>query len=65
MRLIVILVAAVAGVLVAAAPAAAYPRFQLATGAARCQDCHVSPGGGGLLVIAGVWLTTSFSERTA
>lgn len=29
--------------------AAAYPQFQLTTGADRCQACHVSPGGGGLL----------------
>lgn len=27
----------------------AYPQFQLTTGAATCQACHVSPGGGGLL----------------
>jgi hypothetical protein len=27
----------------------AYPQFQLTTGADRCQLCHVSPGGGGLL----------------
>ncbi len=29
--------------------AAAYPQFQLSTGADRCQACHVSPAGGGLL----------------
>jgi hypothetical protein len=29
--------------------AAAYPQFQLTTGADRCQSCHVSPAGGGLL----------------
>lgn len=29
--------------------AAAYPQFQLATGADRCAACHVSPAGGGLL----------------
>ena len=34
---------------VAAGDAAAYPRFQLATGVTRCQDCHLSPGGGGLV----------------
>lgn len=28
---------------------AAYPQFQLTTGADRCQACHVSPAGGGLL----------------
>ncbi|MBZ0235878.1 MAG: hypothetical protein K8M05_26350, partial [Deltaproteobacteria bacterium] len=32
---------------VAAGDAAAYPRFQLATGVTRCQDCHLSPGGDG------------------
>ena len=29
--------------------ALAYPQFQLTTGADRCEACHVSPGGGGLL----------------
>jgi hypothetical protein len=38
------------GVLVlTAGRAAAYPQFQLTTGADRCQACHVSPAGGGLL----------------
>lgn len=32
-----------------AAPAAAYPRFQLSTGAASCSECHLTPTGGGLL----------------
>ncbi len=34
-----------------AAPAAAnaYPQYQLATGAARCNQCHFAPAGGGLL----------------
>lgn len=35
--------------LASAGVAAAYPQFQLTTGADRCQACHVSPGGGGLL----------------
>jgi hypothetical protein len=34
---------------VAAGTARAYPQFQLSTGADRCQACHFSPGGGGLL----------------
>ncbi len=44
-----------AGLLVALAcwltssSAAAYPQFQLTTGADRCQACHVSPAGGGLI----------------
>jgi hypothetical protein len=29
--------------------AAAYPQFQLSTGAARCAECHVESSGGGLL----------------
>jgi hypothetical protein len=41
--------AALAGLAALAAPAEAYPRFQLSTGAAQCQDCHISPGGGGLI----------------
>jgi hypothetical protein len=35
--------------LATAAPAAAYPQFQLATGNTRCSQCHIAPGGGGLL----------------
>lgn len=27
----------------------AYPQFQLSTGAARCNQCHIAPAGGGLL----------------
>lgn len=30
-------------------PARAYPQFQLSMGASRCNECHVSPAGGGLL----------------
>lgn len=48
MRLII--VAAFATIAAATARTAeSYPRFQLSTGTARCQDCHVSPGGGGLI----------------
>jgi hypothetical protein len=39
-------IAIVAG---AAGTAAAYPQFQLSTGADRCQACHFSPAGGGLV----------------
>jgi hypothetical protein len=30
-------------------PAHAYPQFQLSSGAARCNQCHYAPAGGGLL----------------
>jgi hypothetical protein len=33
--------------------AAAYPHFQLAMGASRCSQCHISPAGGGLLTMYG------------
>jgi hypothetical protein len=36
-------------VIAGARTARAYPQFQLATGADRCQACHYSPAGGGLL----------------
>ena len=36
-------------VLAAARPAEGYPQFQLATGAARCNQCHYAPAGGGLI----------------
>jgi hypothetical protein len=32
-----------------AATAGAYPQFQLSTGAARCNQCHYAPAGGGLI----------------
>ena len=35
--------------MLAARVAGAYPQLQLTTGADRCETCHVSPGGGGLL----------------
>lgn len=43
------LVVAAALILAATGTAAAYPQFQLTTGAARCNQCHVAPAGGGLL----------------
>jgi hypothetical protein len=30
-------------------PAAAYPQWQLTTGAARCNQCHYAPAGGGII----------------
>ncbi len=36
-----------------AAPAAAYPQWQLSTGAERCNQCHYDPAGGGLLTSYG------------
>ncbi len=47
MRLTLLIVIAV--VLVATGDVAAYPQFQLSTGSERCQRCHLSPAGGGLL----------------
>jgi len=35
--------------LLIAAPARAFPQWQLSTGAARCNQCHFAPAGGGLL----------------
>ncbi|MEZ4402502.1 MAG: hypothetical protein R3B06_20935 [Kofleriaceae bacterium] len=45
MRLAVLALVLVAGL----GTAAAYPQFQFTTGASRCGECHVAPGGGGLL----------------
>jgi hypothetical protein len=42
-------IAVVVFVALRAGDAAAYPQFQLSTGADRCQACHVSPAGGGLI----------------
>ena len=36
-----------------AAPAAAYPQWQLSTGNERCNQCHYAPAGGGLLTSYG------------
>lgn len=43
------LVLALGLVIAIAAPAAAYPQFQLSSGSVRCSQCHISPAGGGLL----------------
>jgi hypothetical protein len=48
MRRIVLVVLVVRACLVPA-PAAAYPQFQLQTGAVRCNQCHFAPAGGGLI----------------
>jgi hypothetical protein len=43
-------VAAIAALVVATeGTATAYPQWQLTTGAARCNECHYGPGGGGLI----------------
>ena len=42
-------VAAAAAALAVSAPAEAYPQFQLSTETARCNMCHFSPVGGGLI----------------
>lgn len=49
MRVRATLALAVVAIAAAAGGAAAYPRFQLSTGAATCSECHLAPGGGGLL----------------
>ena len=42
--------AAIAILVVAAErTAAAYPQWQLTSGAVRCNECHYGPGGGGLI----------------
>jgi hypothetical protein len=49
-RLVALFVTALA---LRAAPAAAYPQWQLSTGAERCNQCHYDPAGGGLLTTYG------------
>ncbi len=49
MRLTALGACAAVAMLCAADDTQAYPSLQLTTGAARCESCHVSPGGGGLL----------------
>ena len=44
MRVVLVLL-----LLLGAGSAEAYPQFQLSTGAVRCNVCHVSPAGGGVL----------------
>ena len=46
---LVLLSAALGVVVLAEGSARAYPRFQLSSGAARCNQCHYAPAGGGLL----------------
>jgi hypothetical protein len=41
------------GVVLWAAPALAYPQWQLSTGNERCNQCHYDPAGGGLLTSYG------------
>jgi hypothetical protein len=49
-RLPIFLLAAAAGtLLLAPRSASAYPRYQLSSGAARCNQCHYAPAGGGLI----------------
>ena len=48
-RLLVIGVAACATLALRVERAWAYPQWQLTTGASRCNECHYSPGGGGLI----------------
>lgn len=51
-RMLRIVGGAIAGLCVwglALEPAHAYPQFQLATGNARCNQCHYAPAGGGLI----------------
>jgi len=47
-RLVVTLVAFAAGALTASS-AAGFPQWQFSSGAARCDQCHFAPAGGGLL----------------
>jgi hypothetical protein len=49
LRRTLVLVVAVAGVLLSSGRAAAYPQWQLSTGATRCDQCHFAPAGGGLI----------------
>ena len=44
-----LLVAAAALLWLGERPARAYPQWQLSTGAVRCNQCHYSPSGGGLI----------------
>jgi hypothetical protein len=49
LRVVYGLVLGATGLLLATGTAAAYPQWQLSTGASRCNQCHFSPGGGGAL----------------
>lgn len=57
-----VLVLAVGIVAALAAPAAAYPHFQLSSGSARCSQCHIGPAGGGLLT---PWGQDEFGDTIA
>ena len=48
-RIAALFVAVLGLVLCAETAAHAYPQWQLSTGAARCNECHYAPGGGGLI----------------
>ena len=52
-RCAALLVAGLGLALGAETSAFAYPQWQLSTGAARCNECHYAPGGGGLLTSYG------------
>ncbi len=47
------LVVCVAGIVFPASPARAYPQWQFTSGAARCNQCHYAPAGGGLVTSYG------------
>lgn len=44
-----LVIAALSALLLGASTAFAYPQWQLSTGAVRCNQCHFSPAGGGLI----------------
>jgi len=48
-RLWLLLAAALTAWSIGERPARAYPQWQLSTGAARCNQCHFAPSGGGLI----------------
>jgi hypothetical protein len=48
-RIAALFVAVLGLALCAETTAHAYPQWQLSTGAARCNECHYAPGGGGLI----------------
>ncbi|HZL19955.1 MAG TPA: hypothetical protein VFG23_19625 [Polyangia bacterium] len=49
LRSVAFLAIALSALWFGAAPARAYPQFQLSSGATRCNQCHYAPAGGGLL----------------
>ena len=48
-RLLVLLAMAFGAWSIGEGTARAYPQWQLSTGAARCNQCHFAPAGGGLI----------------